>query len=316
MAESVLISPQEQVKIAWDVAERAYKNEDIGFEFGLIDLDNAVAGGIKPGDYAVVGARPGSGKSFLIQHVLAHNAKKGYKSLLVSAEMTAAQLGIRGFSYTARIDSKDIFSGNLREEDWAKLAEAAGKRESLPIWLLAHRGVAEEKRIRRPPFTIDLIDAVMYLLLEKGIKIDLVGIDYLQRLRSNLGHTSRKDTADEISGGAKDIALKYSVPVIMTSQLGRQVEDRTPPMPLESDYKESGNVEEDADLAMSMFYPFKYYNEGEPIPGSQDRVCSKNQVYIRIHKQRGGESNIGTWVWFDPKFALLSDLEERLAFDF
>jgi len=313
-AKSLLISPEEHAGMTFDFVQRAHDGEEIGYGFGLADLDQYVLGGVKPGDLVIIGARPGSGKSFFVNHVLTHNAKKGHACLFVSAEMTATQLGVRGFSYTARIDSKNIFAGNIGDDDWPKIVDAATVRSQLPIWLVAHKGVAEKERIRRPPFTIDLVDMTLELLYENGINIELVGIDYLQRLRSDQGHKQRKDIADEISAGAKDIALKYAVPVLMASQLNRGVEERVPPIPVESDYKESGNIEEDADVTMSMFYPRKYYEDGMQIPGS-NRACSKNQVYIRLHKQRGGESYVGAWVWFDPRFAHMASLEETLAID-
>lgn len=311
-----LISPQEAARIGYDFAEKAYKKENIGFSVGFKDLDDAIPGGIKAGDVCVIGARPGSGKSFLVNSILSHTAKNGATCLLASLEMTAAQLGVRGFSYFARIDSKDIFAGEVHPEAWGKIVGAAVSREELPIWLLAHRGTEEVKMTRRPPFTINMIDTAMSILHDMGVRVEMVGIDYLQRVKSDYGYSSRKDIADEASAGAKDIALKYGAAVILASQLGRQVDDRTPQLPTESDYKESGNIEEDADICMSMFYPFKYYQEGDKIPGSKTgETCSKNKVFVRIHKQRGGDSNVGTWLYFDPRFAMIADLEERLAID-
>ena len=217
---------------------------------------------------------------------------------------------MRGFSNYTHIDSRSLYAGDISEnnDEWQKIMVAAGRRETIPSYLLAHKGTAEKERVRRPAFTIGLVDAAMDYLSEIGVEVKVILIDYLQRLRSDIGRTQRKDIADEISGGAKDIALKYSASVVIASQLGRQVDQRVPPLPRESDYKESGNIEEDADVSMSIFYPMKYYQEGDIIDGT-DRNAAPNQVFIQIHKQRGGDSNVGDWFYFDPRFAMFADLE-------
>ena len=306
--QSVLITPREAGSIAFDFAQG---NNVRGLPMGLPALDKAISGGIKPGDLVSIGARPGSGKSFLLWHVLHHNAQLGNAGLLVSAEMPATQLGARGLSRSTGIDSKRIIEGNLEENDWHKITKAAVEREQLPLYLLAHRGLAEKKRMRRPKFTIDLLDATLTYLHKNGVEIKIVAIDYAQRIKSDTGQTNRKDVVDEVSGGAKDIALKWAVPVLLASQLGRQVDTRTPPLPLETDFKESGNLEEDADILVTLFYPLKYYKVGQMIPRtSPPRAAEPNQLYIQLHKQRMGASNLGWWFYFDPKTGTLGDLAD------
>jgi replicative DNA helicase len=284
---------------------------------GLPELDRVITGGAKPGDTVMIGARPGSGKSFLAHHILSFNARKGKRGLFVSVEMTAVQIGARGFSYSTKIDSAKILGGKLKDSDWTPITKAAGERERLPLYLVAHKGIADKKMVIRPPITINLIDAVLSSLASEGIFFDLCAIDYAQRIRSDFGYTTRKDIVDEVSSGSKDLALKWSMPVFLTSQLGRQVDARTPPIPQESDFKESGNLEEDGDIILTLFNPLKYYDVGTTIPCTNPpRLVQENQLCIQLHKQRGGPSNRSLWFYFDPRFALFAGLERELADDY
>lgn len=308
-----LIMPGEAGRITYDAIEAAQSGQDYGYKLGLARLDRALTGGLKPGDLMIVGARPGSGKSFLVNKILQYNSGKGIPCLFVSAEMTAIQLGVRGFSYTAEIDSKRLLEGNVSAEEWTRVADAAAERGTLPLYLVARTGIPEKSRINRPPITIELIHATIDYLAERDIQIKMVGIDYAQRLRSDYGQRQRKDIADEVSAGAKDIALRGTA-VILASQLGRQVEDRIPPTPMESDFKESGNFEEDADVIITIFNPLKYYEVGQRIPRYvPPETVEANKALIQLWKQRLGASNMKWWIYFDPRFAKMADLETRLS---
>ena len=316
--ESVLITPRRYSGATYTYLQKVALDDDPGFSVGLMSLDKWLPGGVKRGEMVVIGGRPGTGKSFFINNVLEYNAQKGHTCLMVSAEMTATQLGARGFSNNTKIDSARLYAGEvpIDGDEWEKIKQAARVRADLPVYLIAHMGTLEKKARRRPRFTIDLVDATVQYLAERDVIVDIIGIDYLQRMKSSIGLWQRKDVADEVSGGSKDLALKWSAAVFIGTQLGRQVEERNTKLPHESDYKESGNIEEDGDTLMSIFAPMKYYSQGEIILGTTpERTAQPNQVFIQIHKQRGGPSGKSAWCWFDPRFAELRDLEERLAFD-
>lgn len=278
---------------ALDRIEKASKNKGTvtGIPTGFIDLDYKLSG-LQPSDLVLVAARPSMGKTAFVLNIAQYIAFKKEKGVAVfSLEMSKEQLVNRLFSLESQVDAQALRTGNLKDSDWEKLIEGAGiiGRSNLIIDDTPGISVSELRSKCRK------------YKLEHDIQIII--IDYLQLMTGRVGGRaeSRQQEISEISRSLKALARELNVPVVALSQLSRAVESRPDKRPMLSDLRESGAIEQDADVVM-FIYRDEYYNKDSE---------KKKQAEIIIAKQRNGP--IGTvdlaWLADYTKFANLSRQE-------
>lgn len=285
---------------AIDMAAAAYKREGAlsGTSTGLIDLDKSL-GGLQPSDLVILAGRPAMGKTSLVTNIgfniaKAYRAEKQQDGTLktvnggivgfFSLEMSAEQLATRIIAEQSGVPSYKIRRGDMREDDFYKITEAAREMQSIPFYIDQTGGIsiaqlaARARRLKR----------------QRGL--DVLIVDYLQLLSgSSKKGENRVQELTEITTGLKALAKELSVPLIALSQLSRQVESRDDKRPQLSDLRESGSIEQDADVVMFVYREEYYLKNKEPKPGTEeyfkwqaemDQVHGKAEVIIG--KQRHG----------------------------
>lgn len=283
--------PIKQVVLnALERIEKASKTKGTvtGIPTGFIDLDYKLSG-LQPSDLILVAARPSMGKTAFVLNIAQYIAFKKDKSVAIfSLEMSKEQLVNRLFSLESQVDAQAIRSGNMKDSDWEKLIEGAGIIGQSHLIIDDTPGISIS----------ELRSKCRKYKLEQGL--DVVIIDYLQLMTGSVGKSSesRQQEISEISRSLKGLARELNVPVIALSQLSRAVESRPDKRPMLSDLRESGAIEQDADVVM-FIYRDEYYNKDSEF---------KKQAEIIIAKQRNGP--IGTvnlaWLGEYTKFANLS----------
>ncbi|QFS82686.1 Replicative DNA helicase [Roseivivax sp. THAF40] len=290
---------------AVNVANAAYKREGglSGVSTGLIDMDKKL-GGLHKSDLLILAGRPSMGKTSLATNI-AYNIAKAYKRGVredgtegaveggvvgfYSLEMSAEQLAARILSEAAEVPSEQIRRGDMTEEEFRRFVEAAKSLEACPLYI-----------DDTPALPISQL-AARARRLKRTHGLDVLMVDYLQLVRgTGKGDQSRVNEIAEISMGLKAIAKELEIPVIALSQLSRQVESRDDKRPQLSDLRESGSIEQDADVVMFVFRE-EYYKEREK-PGDHDldKMAAWQEEMERLHgraeviigKQRHGP--IGT----------------------
>ena len=270
--------------------EKASKNKGTvtGIPTGFIDLDYKLSG-LQPSDLILVAARPSMGKTAFVLNIAQYVAFKKNRSVAIfSLEMSKEQLVNRLFSLESQVDAQALRTGNMKDSDWEKLIEGAGIIGQSKLIIDDTPGISVS----------ELRSKCRKYKLENDL--DLIIIDYLQLMTGSVGRSSesRQQEISEISRSLKGLARELNVPVIALSQLSRAVESRPDKRSMLSDLRESGAIEQDADVVM-FIYRDEYYNKDSEY---------KKQAEIIIAKQRNGP--VGTvhlaWLGEYTKFANLS----------
>ena len=285
--------PIKQVVLdALEKIEQASKNKGnvTGIATGFTDLDYRTSG-LQPSDLVLIAARPSMGKTAFVLNIAQYVAfHSDMCTAIFSLEMSKEQLVNRLFSLESRVDAQLLRTGNLADADWEKLIEGAGAIGRSKLIIDDTPGISiPELRSKCRKFK-----------LEHNLK--LIIIDYLQ-LMSGSGSRrsdSRQQEISEISRSLKGLARELRVPVVALSQLSRQVEQRPDHRPMLSDLRESGAIEQDADVVM-FIYRDDYYNKD---------TADKNIAEIIIAKQRNGPIGTVNLVWL-PQFTKFVNMERR-----
>ena len=275
---------------AMDKIEKASKNKGnvTGVATGFIDLDYRTAG-MQPSDLILVAARPSMGKTAFVLNIAQHVAFKLNQTVAIfSLEMSKEQLVNRLFSLESRVDSQHLRTGNLSDAEWEKLIESAGVIGKSNLIIDDTPGISiSELRSKCRKYKLDH-------------DLKMIIIDYLQLMSgSGRGSDSRQQEISDISRSLKALARELNVPVIALSQLSRAVEQRPDHRPMLSDLRESGAIEQDADVVM-FIYRDDYYNK------DTDR---KGIAEIIIAKQRNGPIGTVELVWL-PDYTKFATLEK------
>lgn len=283
---------KEIVLNALDRIEMASKSKGTvtGIPTGFTDLDYKLSG-LQPSDLILVAARPSMGKTAFVLNIAQHVAFKQNQSVAVfSLEMSKEQLVNRLFSLESHVDAQNLRTGNLKDADWEKLIESAGIIGKSNLIIDDTPGIS----------VTELRSKCRKYKLEQGLK--LIIIDYLQLMSGSVGKRSdsRQQEISEISRSLKAIARELNVPVIALSQLSRAVEQRPDHRPMLSDLRESGAIEQDADVVM-FIYRDDYYNKDTDTP---------NQAEINIAKQRNGPIGTVNLAWI-PNYTKFANLQWR-----
>ena len=271
-----------------ELNERMQSDSDIpGMSTGFHALDKALTG-LNKSDLILIAARPSMGKTAFVLNVAQYMAfKEGKTVAIFSLEMSKEQLVNRLFSLESKVDSQALRTGNLTDEDWAKLIEGAAVvgKSNLIIDDTPGISIAElRSKCRKFKLEHDL-----------GIII----IDYLQLMSGGKHSESRQQEISEISRSLKAVARELNVPVVALSQLSRAVEQRPDHRPMLSDLRESGAIEQDADVVMFL-YRDDYYNKD---------TDKKNIAEVIIAKQRNGPIGTVELVWL-PNYTKFANMKK------
>jgi len=232
--------------------------------FGALD---AITGGFQPGSLTIIAARPGMGKSCLVTNIAESAAiDHGKPVLLFSLEMSESELAGRFLASQARVRGDDLRKGRVKDAAWKKIFDAAGRLSKAPL------------------FVDDSSDISMLEIRAKSRRmhsqhgtLGLVIIDYLQLLRPDGRTESRVEQVGQMSRGMKILAGELQCPVIALSQLNRSVESRADRRPMLSDLRESGSIEQDADM-VTFIYRDDYYNDDSEDQGVAELIIGKNRA--------------------------------------
>ena len=271
---------------ALDRIEAASKTQGnvTGIPTGFNSLDYKLSG-LQPSDMILIAARPSMGKTAFVLNIAQHvTLKENMATAIFSLEMSKEQLVNRLFALQAPMDAQLLRSGNLADSDWSKLREAAGQIAASPLIIDDTPGISIS----------ELRSKCRKYKLEHDLK--LVIIDYLQLMSGSGKSDSRQQEVSDISRALKQIARELHVPVIALSQLSRQVEQRPEHRPMLSDLRESGAIEQDADVVM-FIYRDDYYNKDTEKKGIAE---------IIIAKQRNGPIGTVELAWL-PEFTRFED---------
>ncbi len=279
----------EGLEKAYSIIEEAAKHpgEIIGVPTGFIDLDSMLTG-LHPGELIIVGARPAMGKTSFAMNIAEHAAvNKGMTVAVFTLEMPREQIALRMLCSDARVDMQRVRKGTLHDDDWIRLAKSLGPLSAAPMYIDDNSALSPTQlrsRCRR-------------LMMDKG-RLDLVVIDYLGLMRSDGRAENRNMEISEISRRLKAIALELRIPIIACAQLSRANKDRVEKRPVLSDLRDSGSIEQDADVVMFL-HREEYYNKD-----TED----KNVAEVIVSKQRSGP--LGTvklaWISESTTFANLA----------
>jgi replicative DNA helicase len=281
------------IKESLDIVDTLSRRKEkvTGVPTGFERLDDLTAG-LQPSDLIVVAGRPSMGKTSLALGMAQHAAIHHQKVVgIFSLEMSKAQLVLRMLSSEARVDSHLLRTGKLQKEDWWRLAEAAGKLEQASIFIDDTGSL-----------TVQQMRGKARRLLAEQKRLDLIIVDYLQLMQGRTDAESRQQEISDISRSLKALAKELNVPVMALSQLSRAVESRKPPIPMLADLRESGAIEQDADVVMFIYREDVYEPETE----------RKGIADILIRKHRNGPTGDRQLVFLD-KFAKFENMEEDHA---
>ena len=276
-ATSDLVHAKDLVLKAYENIEYRYEHQDelLGTPTGFYDLDDTL-NGLQKSDLIILAARPSMGKTAFALNIAQNVAIRAKVPVAIfSLEMSKDQLMHRMLCSEAEVDSQRLKTGNMQSKDWEKLANAMNEFSQAPIYIDDTSGC-----------TITDIRAKCRRLKMQEKNLGLVLIDYLQLMEGS-GREDRMQQISAISRGLKILAKELDVPVIALSQLSRAVESRTDKRPMLSDLRESGAIEQDADIVM-FIYRDEYYRKTEDGEEEVQRAETKGESEIIIAKHRNG----------------------------
>jgi replicative DNA helicase len=251
-----------------ELHDRDNPSDITGVPTGYHDLD-ALTSGLQPGDLLIVAGRPSMGKTSLALNIGEHVAfEEGLPVAVFSMEMGGTQLAMRMLSSVGRLNAQKVRTGRLNDDEWERLSFAVGKMHEAPLYI-------DETPALNP---IDLRGRARRLHRELGGMLGLIIIDYLQLMSSAnpRGGENRATEISEISRSLKSLARELNVPVMALSQLNRSLEGRPNKRPVMSDIRESGAIEQDADVIM-FIYRDEVYNPDTPDKGSAEIIIGKQR---------------------------------------
>ena len=309
---SSIVKFDEAMKMTIEMASSAYKNEEgiVGVPSGLTDLDDRL-GGMHKSDLLIIAGRPSMGKTALATNIAFNAAKKiqndGRKSSIAffSLEMSSEQLSTRILAEQSRIKSNDIRRGRISEEQFDKFIETSKNISELPLYIDETPAIsiaALSNRARR---------------IKRLYGLDMVVVDYIQLMKAANFKEGRVQEISEITRGLKALAKELSVPVLALSQLSRAVELRDNNKPQLSDLRESGSIEQDADVVMFVYREAYYLERKEPRPATVEHAEWQakmsevsNLAEILISKQRHGPTG-NIMLEFEAMFTKFKDLQNN-----
>jgi len=292
-------STKDIIKDSFEMIEQLYNKKEMitGVPTGYTILDEYTSG-LQQSDLIIIAGRPSMGKTAFSLNIAAHvSIDKKIPVAVFSLEMSKEQLVMRMLASDARVDASKVRTGRLQQSDWNKLTTAAGRLSDAPIYIDDSAGMnvlemrAKSRRLKR----------------EHGL--GLIIVDYLQLMRGHGHAESRQQEISDISRSLKALAKELDCPVIALSQLNRAVETRTDRKPLLADLRESGAIEQDADVIL-FIYREEFYKRCE-CPPDDTCVCGRRgKATINIGKQRNGPAGVDVDLTFISRFARFENRSE------
>ncbi len=260
-----------------------------GIPTGFPKLDN-MSTGLQPGDLCIVAARPSMGKTSWVLNVAATAAIDHQVPVAVfSLEMSKEQLLKRLLSAEARVDAQHIRRGGMTPDESQRLGAAAGHLNNAPIWIDDTPGMSVlEMRAKARRLASDV--------KAEGKELGMIVVDYLQLMGGSGKSESRVQEVSQISRGLKALARELDVPLVALSQLSRAPEQRNDKRPMLSDLRESGSIEQDADIVMFLFRPEYYFGAV-----SEDGTSLEGKAELIVAKQRNGPTGV-VWLHFHKQY--------------
>ena len=248
-----------------ELYNRENRNDVTGVPTGFIDLDRKTSG-LQPGDLIIVAGRPSMGKTALSVNIGEHVAiESGLPVAIFSMEMSGTQLAMRMIGSVGRLDQHKLRTGQLTEDDWPRLTYAIQKMNDAQLYI-----------DETPALSSDALRSNARRLARQCGKLGLIIVDYLQLMSPNSAGENRSTEIGEMSRGLKALAKELACPVIALSQLNRSVEQRPNKRPQMSDLRESGSIEQDADLIL-FIYRDEVYNPDSPDKGTAEIIIAKQR---------------------------------------
>ena len=269
---------REAMKDAFGILQERYENQGnvTGLPTGFHDLDEMTAG-LQPSDLIILAARPAMGKTTLALNIAEYGALKTKKAVAVfSMEMSASQLAFRLISSIGRVNATRLRTGQLEDEDWSRVNMAIKMLSDVKVFI-----------DDTPALSPDVLRSKARRI-KREHDLGLIVVDYLQLMQVPGSAENRTNEISEISRSLKALAMELKVPVIALSQLNRGLESRTDKRPVMSDLRESGAIEQDADIIM-FIYRDDYYNKDSP---------DKGLAEVIIAKQRNGPTGMAKLKFF------------------
>ena len=310
---NTIVKFDEALKLTIDMASTAYNNDEgiVGVPTGLRDLDEKL-GGLHKSDLLIIAGRPSMGKTALATNIAFNAAKKfqqdGKKTSVAffSLEMSSEQLSTRILAEQSRIKSNDIRRGRISEDQFDKFIETSKDISELPLYIDETPAISIAalcNRARR---------------MKRIYGLDLIVVDYIQLMTAvNSRRDGRVQEISEITQGLKALAKELSVPVLALSQLSRAVEQRDNNKPVLADLRESGSIEQDADVVMFVYREAYYLERKEPRPATveyaewQAKMSEvSNMAEIIVGKQRHGPTG-NVFLEFEPMFTNFKDIQNN-----
>ncbi|MBK9293720.1 MAG: replicative DNA helicase [Oligoflexia bacterium] len=283
------LTPANQIiKTSLDKIEQLYnlKAAVTGVPTGFLDFDKMTSG-LQPGDLIIIAARPAMGKTAFALNIAQHVALREKKSVaLFSLEMGQDQLMMRMLASEAKVNLSDVKIGRIPDNLWPRLVNVASRFSEAPLYIDDTSGIS--------PYEI----RAKCRRLKAQLGLDLIIVDYLQIMDLKVKVESRERAVSEISRNMKALARELNIPVIVLSQINRGVEGRTDRRPMLSDLRESGAIEQDADIVV-MLYREEYYE--------RDSSENKGQAEAIIGKHRNGPTGV-VKLGFIPHYGTFSNL--------
>lgn len=282
--------------------DQLFKNDEqiTGLSTGYQELDNITAG-LHSDELIIIAARPGVGKTAFALNLAQNIGTKTDETVAIfSLEMSSSQLVNRMLCAEGTIDANNLRTGNLTDEEWDNLIIAAGSLSEANVYIDDTPGIRTAE-----------IRAKCRRLAKENNGIGLIVIDYLQLIEGSSGKENRQQEVSEISRQLKRLAKELSVPVVALSQLSRSVESRQDKRPILSDLRESGSIEQDADI-VGFLYREDYYRDED---GEEDESASDNIVEVIIEKNRSGARGTIELLFLKEynKFSSISYIPEEAA---
>jgi replicative DNA helicase len=278
------------IKNSFEFIESLYEKKELitGIPSGFADLDTKTSG-FQPSDLIIVAGRPSMGKTALCLNIAQHVGIQAKKAVAIfSLEMSKEQLVIRMLCAEARVDAHRLRTGQLKKTDWGKLTNAAGDLSDAPIFIDDTPAIS----------ILEMRAKSRRLMLEHGLS--MVIVDYLQLMRGHASAERREQEISEISRSLKALAKELNIPVVALSQLNRSVESRNDKRPMLADLRESGAIEQDADVILFVSRD-EVYKETEE---------NKGKAEIIIGKQRNGPTGTVA-LHFERRFTLFQNFSPR-----
>ncbi|MHB9134531.1 MAG: replicative DNA helicase [Armatimonadota bacterium] len=271
-------------------------NPSTGISTGFCDLD-AITAGLHPADFIILAARPSMGKTAMALNIARNVAMLEHQTVaLFSIEMAKEQLALRILCSEARVNQDGVRHAMISDGDMTSLAQAVERLWDCPLFIDDTPAIS----------VLEMRGKARRLKAEKGL--GLIVVDYLQLMNSHTKAENRNQEIAQIARGLKGLARELKVPVIALSQLSRMVESRSPRRPQLSDLRESGAIEQDADLVAFLYRPAYYGEEELQRAGYTDGET--NVTELLVQKQRNGPTGTIRLVW-KPEFGLFGDMAHR-----